>query len=89
MESGKYFVYVSNTGPSFVLDPRGEFKLYIPIGKRSTQLYDVPKIREISFYSKYQELPLMIVFIVGFALSLRNQKNQGKKPLTKAGPVQK
>ena len=67
MESGKYFVYVSNTGPSFVLDTHGGFKLYIPTGQQSTQLYDVPKIKEASFYSKYQELPLLLIFVFAFS----------------------
>lgn len=66
MESGKYFVYVSNTGPSFVLDPHGTFRLYMPISQQLTQLYDVPKIQTKSFYSKYQDIPLLLMFVVAF-----------------------
>ncbi len=75
MESGKYFVYVSNTGPSFVLDPQGKFKLNLPISQQSTQLYDVPKIKEASFYSKYQDVPLLLMFIIGFGFVILKSRN--------------
>lgn len=76
MESGKYFVYVSNTGPSFVLDPHGKFKLYVPVSKRSTQFYDVPKIKEASVYSKFQDIPLLLIFAASLGAIFVQSRNR-------------
>ncbi len=62
LENGKYFIYVSNTGPSFVLDPLGNPALWITDGTRSTQIASVPKIREKTIYVRFGELPLFLLW---------------------------
>lgn len=62
MESGKYFIYVSNTGPSLVINPKGEFVHKIPSLVRKSLVVEIPKIKEQSFYSRFQDFPLIILF---------------------------
>jgi len=71
MENGKYFIYVSNTGPSFVINPQGEFEHIIPIEKRDTLIAEVQKIKRRSFYSIFQEIPLITVFVLIFIMLFR------------------
>ena len=66
MENGKYFIYVSNTGPSLVISPTGHLDYRIPSLIRESPLVDVPKIKEVSFYARYQDLPLTILYIGSF-----------------------
>lgn len=66
MENGKYFIYVSNTGPSFVINPKGAFEHIVPTLTQKTLVVEVPKIKEQSFYSKYQDLPLLLLFVLSF-----------------------
>lgn len=63
LENGKYFIYVSNTGPSFVLDPLGNPTLWIAEGTRSSQIARIPKIREKTIYVQLGELPLFLLWV--------------------------
>ena len=79
MENGKYFVYVSNTGPSFVINPKGEFEHIVPTLAQKTLVVDVPKIKERSFYSKYQDLPLLLLFSFSYGTVLYTHSKRKKR----------
>ena len=79
MENGKYFIYVSNTGPSFVLNPAGEFEHLIPNLKKETLIVNIRKIKERTFYSRYQDLPLFMFFVVGYWATYSRLKKKKRK----------
>ena len=62
LENGKYFIYVSNTGPSFALDPLGNTVASITNKQRDMRVVDVPKIREKTIYAQFDELPLFLLW---------------------------
>lgn len=76
MENGKYFIYVSNTGPSFVINTEGEFEHIIPLEKQKTLVVEVQKIKEQSFYSKYQDFPLFLLFVLSFGTIFIHRKRK-------------
>lgn len=64
LENGKYFIYVSNTGPSFALDPLGNSVVSIANKRRDLRVVDIPKIREKTIYAQFDELPLFLLWAV-------------------------
>lgn len=87
MENGKYFIYVSNTGPSLVIDPSGEIIYKIPSLVKKSVVLNVPKIKKASFYSRFQELPLIVLAFVSIGLLFRAKDNANEFPLDKHTPV--
>ncbi|MGB3094513.1 MAG: nitrilase-related carbon-nitrogen hydrolase [Microgenomates group bacterium] len=76
MENGKYFIYVSNTGPSLVIDPSGEIIYKIPSLVKKSVVLNVPKIKKASFYSRFQELPLIVLAFVSIGLLFRAKRQR-------------
>lgn len=76
MENGKFFIYVSNTGPSLVINPSGEIIYKIPSLVKKSVVLDIPKIKKESFYSRFQELPLIVIFFVSFGFIFRAKRQR-------------
>lgn len=74
MENGKYFIYVSNTGPSLVINSEGDVTYRIPSLTRKSVVLDIPKIKDESFYSNYQELPLIVLLYGVFVFLFRAKR---------------
>jgi apolipoprotein N-acyltransferase len=79
IENGRWLVSVANTGPSQLIDPRGQVRRRLPAGVPATGLVTVPALAGLTPYGRWGELPLLGLALVGIALLTRpDQTSSGR-----------
>ena len=70
LENGRWLVSVANTGPSQLIDPRGQVIRSLPPGVPTTGLVTVPVLAGLTPYARFGEAPLLAIPLLGAALRL-------------------
>ncbi len=73
-ENDRYLMYVTNTAPTAIYDNKGEIVAMVPYQTRGYILTDVQKIREVSLYSRFQDLVPLVVTTTVFAYAFLTVK---------------
>ena len=76
LETARDLISSANTGPSGVVSAFGEKKKIFPAFESRVDLVDLQLHDEITFYTKYRELPLIICLIfASYSFFFRQKKN--------------
>jgi apolipoprotein N-acyltransferase len=76
IESGRWLVSVANTGPSQLIDPRGQVRRRLPAGVPATGQATVPALTGLTPYGRWGELPLLGIGLLGLALLTRSDQTR-------------
>ncbi len=58
LETGRWLVSAANTGPSLLINPRGQPQDRLPEGRPATGLFQVPQLRALTPYDRWGDAPL-------------------------------
>ena len=61
IETGRWLVSAANTGPSLLVNARGEVVASLPPGRAATGVFDLPRLQGLSPYDRWGEAPLLLL----------------------------
>jgi apolipoprotein N-acyltransferase len=61
IETGRWLVSAANTGPSLLVNARGEVVASLPPGRAATGVFDLPRLRGLTPYDRWGEAPLLLL----------------------------
>jgi len=67
IETGRWLVSSANTGPSLLVDPRGEVRRRLAAGRPERALLTLAPRRELSGYARWGERPLLLLALVALS----------------------
>lgn len=70
IETGRWLVSVANTGPSLLVNPRGEVQARLVGERAATGLFQVPDLHRLTAYCRFGNVPLIVATLLAAALSL-------------------
>ena len=70
IENNRHSFFLNNNGPSIVSDNKGSIVEIIPLGKKGFIVYDAPKLTTKAFYTKHENLFLVILFCINGFIGL-------------------
>lgn len=59
IETGRWLVSAANTGPSLLVNPRGEVRAELPAGRAVTGVFLVPQLSQLTPYARLGDGPLL------------------------------
>ena len=71
MESGRWLVSAANTGPSLLVNPRGEVVAELPAGRAVTGVFSVPQLSGLTVYARLGDGPLALLTAVAAVAAVR------------------
>ena len=76
IESGRWLVSAANTGPSLVMDARGQLRERLPAGRSTSAVMTLYQRTTLTPYARWGELPLVALALLGAGLRLRGGRPQ-------------
>jgi apolipoprotein N-acyltransferase len=76
IESGRWLVSAANTGPSLVMDARGQLRERLPAGRSTSAVMTLYQRTTLTPYARWGELPLVALVLLGAGLRLRGGRPQ-------------
>ena len=76
IESGRWLVSAANTGPSLVMDARGQLRERLPAGRSASAVMTLYQRTTLTPYARWGELPLVALALLGAGLRLRGGRPQ-------------
>ena len=61
IETGRWLVSAANTGPSLLVNARGEVVASLPSGRAATGVFDLPRLQGLTPYDRWGEAPLLLL----------------------------
>lgn len=61
IETGRWLVSAANTGPSLLVNARGQVVASLPAGRPATDVFAVPRLRALTPYDRWGEAPLLLL----------------------------
>lgn len=61
IETGRWLVSAANTGPSLLVNARGELVASLPPGRAATGVFDLPRLQGLTPYDRWGEAPLVLL----------------------------
>ena len=65
IESGRWLVSAANTGPSLVVDARGQVRQRLPAGRSQWQGMELRQLHALTPYARWGDGPLLLLLIAG------------------------
>lgn len=63
IETGRWLVSAANTGPSVLINPRGQLLAELPSGQAATALFTVPLLSQLTPYDRFGDGPLLLLAV--------------------------
>jgi apolipoprotein N-acyltransferase len=76
IESGRWLVSAANTGPSLLVNARGQVVAQLPAGRPSSGLFQIQQLSGLTIYDQLGEGPLLLLAALGAGGLLANQLRQ-------------
>ena len=73
IESGRWLVSAANTGPSLLVNARGQVVAQLPAGRPSSGLFQIQQLSGLTIYDQLGEGPLLLLAALGAGGLLANQ----------------
>jgi apolipoprotein N-acyltransferase len=73
IESGRWLVSAANTGPSLLVNARGQVVAQLPAGRASSGLFEIQQLSGLSVYDQLGEGPLLLLAALGAGGLLANR----------------
>ena len=73
IESGRWLVSAANTGPSLLVNARGQVVAQLPAGRPSSGLFQIEQLSGLSVYDQLGEGPLLLLAALGAGGLLANR----------------
>ena len=73
IESGRWLVSAANTGPSLLVNARGQVVAQLPAGRPSSGLFQIQQLSGLSVYDQLGEGPLLLLAALGAGGVLANR----------------
>ena len=61
IETGRWLVSAANTGPSLLVNARGEVTASLASGRSATGVFDLPRLQGLTPYDRWGEAPLLLL----------------------------
>lgn len=71
IETGRWLVSAANTGPSLLINARGKVIDALPAGQAASGVFELPRLRSLTPYDRWGEVPLWLALVVGAVLRWR------------------
>ncbi len=71
IETGRWLVSAANTGPSVLVNARGQLVAALPAGQAATGVFELPRLQSLTPYDRWGESPLLVVLVVAAVLRWR------------------
>ena len=65
IESGRWLVSAANTGPSLLVNARGQVVAQLPAGRPSSGVFQIQQLSGLTTYDRLGEGPLLALFLAG------------------------
>ncbi len=65
IESGRWLVSAANTGPSLLVNARGQVVAQLPAGRPSSGLFEIQQLSGLTVYDRLGEGPLLLLASLG------------------------
>lgn len=86
LETGRWLVSAANTGPSLLINPRGQLVAALPAGVAATGQFSVPQLQALTPYDRLGDGPLLLLTLGAAVLRWRRRSGVGRTGQSPARP---
>ncbi|MEB3105144.1 MAG: apolipoprotein N-acyltransferase [Cyanobacteriota bacterium] len=80
IETGRWLVSAANTGPSLLVNAKGEVVAQLPAGRAVTGLFTVPQLSNLTFYARFGDGPLLLLTAAVGAAAVLSRVQGSRQP---------
>ena len=80
IETGRWLVSAANTGPSLLVNAKGEVVAQLPAGRAVTGLFTVPQLSNLTSYARFGDGPLLLLTAAVGAVAVLSRVQGRRQP---------